>query len=280
MSSSTSSSTALIQLDAVSKTFALPDGRTFDAVKSVSLDIEAGHVFGLIGKSGAGKSTLLRLINLLERPDAGHVRVDGRDLTALSKRELRETRQGIGMIFQQFNLLQNATVFDNVAFPLKLHGNRGQAEIVKRVNECLAIVGLTDKIHSYPAQLSGGQKQRVAIARALASRPKVLLCDEPTSALDTETTRSVLQTLREINDKLGVTIVIVTHELSVVHALCDRVAIVEDGRIAEQFDVADFETPRVSALGQELAQEQVREDVLKEHAARIEAAASAARKAA
>ena len=188
-----SAAPALIALAAVSKSFTLPDGRVFDAVQSVTLDIAAGQVFGLIGKSGAGKSTLLRLINLLERPDAGQVRVDGRDLTALSKRELRETRQGIGMIFQQFNLLQNASVFDNVAFPLKLHGNRSKAEIEQRVRECLAVVGLTDKIHSYPAQLSGGQKQRVAIARALAPKPKVLLCDEPTSALDTETTRSVLQ---------------------------------------------------------------------------------------
>ena len=270
---------ALIALAAVSKSFTLPDGRVFDAVQSVTLDIAAGQVFGLIGKSGAGKSTLLRLINLLERPDAGQVRVDGRDLTALSKRELRETRQGIGMIFQQFNLLQNASVFDNVAFPLKLHGNRSKAEIEQRVRECLAVVGLTDKIHSYPAQLSGGQKQRVAIARALAPKPKVLLCDEPTSALDTETTRSVLQTLREINRKLGVTIVIVTHELSVVHALCDRVAVLEGGQLVEQFDVRDHRTPRISALGRELAEEQAREDILREHAARIAAAGEPARAA-
>lgn len=273
MSFSSPSTSALIQLDAVSKTFALPDGRSFEAVKSASLNIASGQVFGLIGKSGAGKSTLLRLINLLERPDAGQVRVDGRDLTAMSKRELRETRQDIGMIFQQFNLLQNATVFDNVAFPLKLHGNRDKAGIEQRVRDCLSLVGLSDKMHSYPAQLSGGQKQRVAIARALAPRPKVMLCDEPTSALDTETTRTVLQTLREINEKLGVTIVIVTHELSVVHALCDRVAIVEAGHIVEQFDVADHQTPRISTLGKELAQEQVREDILREHAERIAAAA-------
>lgn len=273
MSLSSSSSSALIQLEAVSKTYALPDGRSFDAVRQVSLSIPSGHIFGLIGKSGAGKSTLLRLINLLERPDTGHVRVNGRDLTALSKRELRTTRQKIGMIFQQFNLLQNATVFDNVAFALKLHGHRSKAEIKQRVEECLALVGLLDKIHSYPAQLSGGQKQRVAIARALAPDPTVLLCDEPTSALDTETTRSVLQTLREINERLNVTIVIVTHELAVVHQLCDRVAVVENGQIVEQFDVADRQTVRLSALGQELAQEQVREDILREHALRIEAAA-------
>ncbi len=270
---STHTAPPLIRLEAVSKTFQLPNGQSFEAVKSVSLDMAAGGVFGLIGKSGAGKSTLLRLINLLERPDAGHVLVDGRDLTTLSKRELRETRQGIGMIFQQFNLLQNASVFENVAFPLTLHGRRSKAQIESRVRECLDVVGLTDKIHNHPAQLSGGQKQRVAIARALAPHPKVLLCDEPTSALDTETTRSVLQTLREINQRLGVTIVIVTHELSVVHALCDHVAILENGQLVEQFDVRDHDTPRISALGRELAQEQVREDILKEHEARIADAA-------
>ncbi|RYF70999.1 MAG: ATP-binding cassette domain-containing protein, partial [Comamonadaceae bacterium] len=204
----------VIRLQAVQKTYQLPNGQRFDAVRSVSLDIAPGDVFGLIGKSGAGKSTLLRLINLLERPDAGQVLVGGRDLTALSRKELRETRQNIGMIFQQFNLLQNATVFENVAFPLRIHGHNAKAEIDARVRECLAIVGLEDKIHSYPAQLSGGQKQRVAIARALSPRPQVLLCDEPTSALDSETTQSILETLREINHKLGVTIVIVTHELS------------------------------------------------------------------
>jgi D-methionine transport system ATP-binding protein len=265
-------SAPLIRLDAVSKTYALPSGGSFEAVRGVTLDIAAGQVFGLIGRSGAGKSTLLRLINLLERPDAGRVLVDGRDLVALSKRELRATRQHLGMIFQQFNLLQNATVFDNVAFPLRLHpgpnGKRSKAEIEERVHACLALVGLSDKLQAYPAQLSGGQKQRVAIARALAPRPKVLLCDEPTSALDAETTRSVLQTLREINDKLGVTIVIVTHELSVVHELCDRAAVVEGGHVVEQFDVTDLTTPRLSALGQELAQAQRQAQVLADHAAR------------
>ncbi|MFO6420012.1 methionine ABC transporter ATP-binding protein [Hylemonella sp. W303a] len=270
----------LIRLDAVSKTFTLPDGGRFQAVQSVTLDINAGQVFGLIGRSGAGKSTLLRLINLLERPDAGRVLVQGRDLVTLPKRELRATRQNLGMIFQQFNLLQNATVFDNVAFPLRLHPGpdgkrRSKAEINGRVRECLALVGLADKLHAYPAQLSGGQKQRVAIARALAPRPQVLLCDEPTSALDAETTRSVLQTLREINHKLGVTIVIVTHELAVVQALCDRVAVVEGGCLVEQFTVADLDTPRRSALGQELALEQNNARVLAEHAARSAALTTA-----
>ena len=169
----------LIRLREVSKSFKLPDGKHFDAVKQVSLEVRAGDVFGLIGKSGAGKSTLLRLINLLERPDAGEVLVNGQNLLDLNKRALREARQSIGMIFQQFNLLQNATVFDNVAFPLRIHGKHSRAEIAARVRECLEIVGLTDKIDAYPAQLSGGQKQRVAIARALAPRPAVLLCDEP-----------------------------------------------------------------------------------------------------
>lgn len=252
----------LIRLSAVSKSFPLPDGQRFDAVQSISLDIASGQVFGLIGKSGAGKSTLLRLINLLERPDAGQVLMDGQDLTRLSKRQLRATRQHIGMIFQQFNLLQNATVYDNVAFPLRLHSGHSRAAVDARVRECLALVGLSDRMQHYPAQLSGGQKQRVAIARALAPRPKVLLCDEPTSALDTETTRTVLDTLRDINQQLGVTIVIVTHELSVVQALCTRVAILEHGKLVEQFDVNDDSSPRISALGRELAEERRRADVL------------------
>ena len=244
---------AVIRLQSVQKSFALPNGQVFDAVRSLSLDIHEGDIFGLIGKSGAGKSTLLRLINLLERPDAGQVLVAGRDLTTLSRRELRDTRQSIGMIFQQFNLLQNATVFDNVAFPLKIHGRHSRAEIAQRVRECLDLVGLSEKIDSYPAQLSGGQKQRVAIARALAPRPRVLLCDEPTSALDSETTRALLETLREINQKIGVTIVIVTHELSVVEALCRHVAILEQGQLVEQFAVdAPPSAERATALGREI----------------------------
>lgn len=242
----------VIRLRAVQKSFALPNGEVFDAVRSLSLDIPHGDVFGLIGKSGAGKSTLLRLINLLERPDAGQVFVGGRDLTTLSRSELRDTRQTLGMIFQQFNLLQNATVFDNVAFPLKIHGRHSRAEIDARVRECLALVGLSEKIDTYPAQLSGGQKQRVAIARALAPRPQVLLCDEPTSALDSETTRELLQTLRDINQKIGVTIVIVTHELSVVELLCRHVAILEKGELIEQFAVNAVGEERKTALGREL----------------------------
>jgi D-methionine transport system ATP-binding protein len=243
----------LIRLDGLSKGFSLPNGTRFDAVKNVSLQVRQGDIFGLVGKSGAGKSTLLRLINLLERPDHGSVTVDGRELTALGKRELREARQGIGMIFQQFNLLQNASVFDNVAFPLRIHGRWRPAEIQQRVHECLALVGLDEKVDVHPAQLSGGQKQRVAIARALASRPSVLLCDEPTSALDAETTQSLLATLRDINARLGVTIVIVTHELAVVHTLCRHVAVIEDGAVAEQFALAEAGTVRKTALGRALA---------------------------
>ncbi|OWQ44623.1 ABC transporter ATP-binding protein [Roseateles noduli] len=243
----------LIRLDGVSKAFALPDGRRFDAVRDVSLSVRPGEILGLIGKSGAGKSTLLRLINLLERPDAGRVHVAGRELTALKPAELRRERQRLGMIFQQFNLLQNATAAENVAFPLQLHASRSRREIADRVAECLALVGLTDKADQYPAQLSGGQKQRVAIARALAPQPDVLLCDEPTSALDAETTRELLATLADINARLGVTIVIVTHELEVVQALCRRAAVIADGRLVEQFDVVDATRVATSPLGLELA---------------------------
>ncbi|MGE6917944.1 methionine ABC transporter ATP-binding protein [Achromobacter kerstersii] len=254
ISSLPSAPQTVIRLDAVSKAYATRAGR-FDAVREVSLSIRAGDTFGIIGKSGAGKSTLLRLINLLERPDEGAVHVAGTELTALSKRALRGARQNIGMIFQQFNLLQNETVFENVAFALRVHGGRSREQIAARVRDCLDIVGLTDKIASYPAQLSGGQKQRVAIARALASEPAVLLCDEPTSALDPETTRSVLAVLRDINKRLGVTIVIVTHELAVVRALCRHVAVMEDGRVLEQAEISGANVHLSSALGRELIRE-------------------------
>jgi D-methionine transport system ATP-binding protein len=247
------SNSPLIQVRHAFKSFELPRGGRFDAVLDVSLDVHEGDVFGLIGKSGAGKSTLLRLLNLLERPDRGSITVAGQELTALGKRELRAARQNIGMIFQQFNLLQNATVYENVAFPLRIHGALNAPRLHARVEECLELVGLADKADSYPAQLSGAQKQRAAIARALASRPAVLLCDEPTSALDAETTRALLDTLRDINQRLGVTIVIVSHELSVLGAICNRVAVMEDGRLAEQFELADTSVARKTALGRELA---------------------------
>ena len=256
----------LIRLEAVSKSFRLPSEQTLAAVRPTSLDIDTGDVFGLVGRSGAGKSTLLRLINLLERPDAGRVFVAGQELTSLSRQALREARQGIGMIFQQFHLLQNATVADNVAFPLRIHGQRSRAAVDARVRECLALVGITDKVDSYPAQLSGGQKQRVAIARALASQPAVLLCDEPTSALDAQTTAELLATLRDINAQLGVTIVIVTHELSVVNALCKQVAVVEDGCIAERFAVADAGALPRTGLGRELLRLRATPDEARESA--------------
>ncbi len=240
----------LIRLRDVAKAFRIDRKHSVPAVRGVSLDIGAGEIFGIAGRSGAGKSTLLRLVNLLELPDTGTVTVAGSELTALSRRELRAARQNIGMIFQQFNLLQNATVADNVAFPLRIHGGRSAEAIARRVAECLALVDLADKAHSHPAQLSGGQKQRVAIARALASGPAVLLCDEPTSALDAQTTRSILATLRDINARLGVTIVIVSHELDVLAALCHRVAIVEDGLLAEVVDPGQGHAR--SGLGREL----------------------------
>jgi len=223
----------LIRLREVSKAFKLPDGGRFDAVKQVSLEVKAGDVYGLIGKSGAGKSTLLRLINLLERPDAGEVLVNGQNLLGLNKRALREARQSIGMIFQQFNLLQNATVFDNVAFPLRIHGKHSRAEIAARVRECLEIVGLTDKIDAYPAQLSGGQKQRVAIARALAPRPAVLLCDEPTSALDPELVGEVLRVMRGLATE-GRTMLVVTHEMEFAREVASQAVFLHQGLIEEQ----------------------------------------------
>jgi len=244
------SAAALLRLAGLRKSFVLPDGGRFDAVRGVSLTVHAGEIYGIAGRSGAGKSTLLRLVNLLERPDAGTVTVDGQELTSLSKHDLRAARQNIGMIFQGFHLLQNATVADNVAFPLRIHGGRTRAQIARRVTECLDLVGLLDKAASFPAQLSGGQKQRVAIARALASGPAVLLCDEPTSALDAETTRQILRTLADVRQRLGVTILIVSHELDVLAALCDRVAIVEDGLVAEELRL---DQPRATtALGREL----------------------------
>ncbi len=242
----------LIQLDQVAKAYVLPDGQRCQAVRPTTLNIAQGDIQGLVGRSGAGKSTLLRLINLLETPDSGRVFVAGRELTALSRRALREARQGIGMIFQQFNLLQNASVFDNVAFPLRIHGRHSAAQVAARVDECLQLVGIADKRRAFPAQLSGGQKQRVAIARALAPAPAVLLCDEPTSALDAETTDELLATLRDINAQLGVTIVVVTHELPVVNALCRHVAVMEDGQVVERFAVADAAREARTGLGREL----------------------------
>ncbi len=212
-----------------------------EALDNVSLTIEQGEIYGIIGKSGAGKSTLIRCINLLERPTAGKVIVDGQDMTALSETQLREARKSIGMIFQHFNLLSSRTVLENIAFPLEL-GGISRAEREKLVLPLLDLVGLADKKDVYPAQLSGGQKQRVGIARALASQPKVLLCDEATSALDPQTTESILALLKDINRKLGLTIVLITHEMHVIKAICDQVAVIEGGQLVETGKVFDVFT--------------------------------------
>ncbi len=244
----------MIELKGVRKTYARPQGGDFHAVADSDLEIRSGEIFGLIGASGAGKSTLLRLINLLERPDAGEVWVDGKELTGLSAVALRRARQNIGMIFQQFNLLANRTVAGNIAFPLELAGWK-QADIDARVAECLDIVGLSDRAGHYPAELSGGQKQRVGIARALAPSPHVILADEPTSALDPKTTRNILDFLHEINRRLKVTIVIVTHEMDVVRSICHRAAVLEHGRIVEVFDVVDQVAQPKTELAQALLAE-------------------------
>jgi D-methionine transport system ATP-binding protein len=223
----------------------------FTAVQPTSLRIKKGEIFGLMGYSGAGKSTLLRLINLLERPDGGQVIIDDEDLTSLSASDLRVARHNIGMIFQQFNLMSNRTVYDNVAFNLKVAGYPSK-DIHARVMACLDIVDLNDRAQHYPAQLSGGQKQRVGIARAIAPNPKVLLADEPTSALDPATTRSLLTCLRDINEQLGVTIVIVTHEMSVIRRLCNRVALLHQGELLEVADISEGAIQATTPIGQGL----------------------------
>ena len=241
----------MITLDNVSKKYQTRDKGWFTAVEPTSLHINQGEIFGLMGYSGAGKSTLLRLINLLERPDTGKVLIDNQDLTAMSEAQLRQARQNIGMVFQQFNLLSNRTVAENVAFPLEIAG-WDAAKIAQRVQECLEIVDLTERAQHYPAQLSGGQKQRVGIARALAPNPKVILADEPTSALDPITTRSVLGCLQDINTRFNVTIVIVTHEMSVIRKLCHRTALLHSGKLLEVADVKDGVILAQSEIGREL----------------------------
>ncbi|MGP4068959.1 methionine ABC transporter ATP-binding protein [Halobacillus sp. B29] len=208
------------------------------AVDDLSLQIKKGEIYGVIGYSGAGKSTFIRLLNRLEDPTDGKVTIDDQELTSLNKGKLREARQEIGMIFQHFNLLWSRTVHDNIAFPLEIAGVP-KSERTKRVNELIDLVGLSGRGNSYPSQLSGGQKQRVGIARALANKPKVLLCDEATSALDPETTDSILDLLVDINEKLGLTIVLITHEMHVIRKICHQVAVMEQGKIVEQGDVLD-----------------------------------------
>lgn len=229
----------MIKLDHITQTYKTPEGREFKALDDVSIEIRPGEIFGIIGRSGAGKSTLVRCINLLNRPSEGTVTVDGKNLTELSEDELRESRRSIGMIFQHFNLLSSRTVYDNVALPLELVGTPKNV-IREKVEPLLKLVGLTEHAHKYPPQLSGGQKQRVGIARALTNDPKVLLSDEATSALDPETTVATLALLKRINKELGLTIVMITHEMQVVKQICERVVVMNYGKIVEQGKVVDI----------------------------------------
>lgn len=230
----------MIEVEHLTKVYRLGDKEVV-ALQDVTLTVPQGQIYGVIGLSGAGKSTLIRCINMLERPDYGKIRIGGVEITSLRGKTLREQRRKIGMIFQHFNLLWSRTVFGNVAFPLEIAGVP-RAEIRERVNELLDLVGLRDKADAYPAQLSGGQKQRVGIARALANRPAVLLSDEATSALDPQTTKSILQLLRDINARLGLTILLITHEMNVIKEVCDQVAVIEHGRIVESGPVLEVFT--------------------------------------
>ena len=236
----------MIQIKNVTKTFTGKDN-TVEALKGINLEIHQGEIYGIIGMSGAGKSTLVRCLNFLERPTSGTVCVEGKDLSMLSDKELRETRTHIAMIFQHFNLLMQRTVIDNICFPLEIT-KVPRKEALSRARQLLEIVGLTEKELAYPAQLSGGQKQRVAIARALATNPRILLCDEATSALDPTTTKAILALLKEINQKYGITIVIITHEMSVVQEICSHVAIIDEGTLAETGTVEEvFQRPKSKA---------------------------------
>lgn len=225
----------IIELSNISKSF-LQEGKTFNAVENASLTINSGEIYGIIGFSGAGKSTLVRTINLLGRPTSGKVLVNNKDLLSLSEKELRQERKKIGMIFQHFNLMPSRTVEENVAFPLKYSG-LSKNQIAKKVGELLELVEIEGKAKNYPSQLSGGQKQRVAIARSLANNPQILLCDEATSALDPTTTKSILHLLKKLREKLGLTIVVITHQMEVVKEICDQVAVMDKGKIVEKGDV-------------------------------------------
>ncbi|MGN1122599.1 MAG: methionine ABC transporter ATP-binding protein, partial [Eubacteriales bacterium] len=222
----------MIALKQIRKTFT-DAKKEIHAVSDISLTIQDGDIFGIIGFSGAGKSTLVRCINLLERPTEGQVEIDGQDLTKLSAKELRNARKKIGMIFQHFNLMPSRTIFGNVAYPLRKSGLNKQ-QIREKVRELLELVGISEKENAFPSQLSGGQKQRVAIARALANDPKILLCDEATSALDPQTTKSILKLLQKLNQTLGITVVVITHEMAVVKEICNRVAVMDHGKLIEE----------------------------------------------
>ena len=249
----------MIQVENLCKRFNTKGG-TVEAAKNISFSIEKGEIFGIIGLSGAGKSTLVRCLNLLERPTSGTVRVNGKNLTELSEKELRKERQKVGMIFQHFNLLMQKNVLENVCFPLYIQGKK-KAEARAKALELLEIVGLADRAKAYPAQLSGGQKQRVAIARALASDPQILLCDEATSALDPQTTSSILELLQDINQKFGITIVIITHQMSVVREICTHVAIMKDGEVKEQGLVEEIFSHPKSQVAKELISKDSGNDV-------------------
>ena len=239
----------IIQIQHLTKTFGSGEGAV-TALEDINLDIQSGEIFGIIGLSGAGKSTLVRCINLLERPTSGSVVVNGKEMTSLTERELRQARRSVTMIFQGFNLLMQRTVLQNVCFPMEISGVSKQRQ-KERALELLELVGLQDKAGAYPAQLSGGQKQRVAIARALATDPTVLLCDEATSALDPTTTASILELLKDLNEKLGVTVVVITHQMSVIEEICSRVAIIADSHIVESGAVSEvFRHPKTSAARQ------------------------------
>ncbi|MFV0466413.1 MAG: methionine ABC transporter ATP-binding protein [Lachnospiraceae bacterium] len=240
----------IIQIKNLEKTFNTKDGPVI-ALKDINLSIEKGEIFGIIGLSGAGKSTLVRCMNFLEVPTRGSVVVNGQPLENMSDIELRRARQSMGMIFQQFNLLMQRTALDNICFPLEIQG-MGKKEARKRAAELMELVGLSDKKNAFPAQLSGGQKQRVAIARALATNPDVLLCDEATSALDPTTTRSILGLIKEINQKLGITVIIITHEMGVIEEICHKVAIIDQSKIAECGEVRDIFSRPKSAIARKL----------------------------
>ena len=241
---------SIIQIQHLYKTFGTGESAVH-ALEDINLDIQEGEIFGIIGLSGAGKSTLVRCMNLLERPSSGSVIVDGKEMTALSEKELRLARRKVTMIFQSFNLLMQRTCLKNVCFPMEISGVPA-AQAKKRALELLDLVGLAEKANAYPSQLSGGQKQRVAIARALATDPKVLLCDEATSALDPTTTASILALLKDLNEKLGVTVVVITHQMSVIEEICSRVAILDDGVIAEQGRVEDIFSNPKTEIGRQL----------------------------
>lgn len=240
----------MIELKHLGKTYKTAD-KEIVALDDINISIEDGEIFGIIGLSGAGKSTLVRCINLLERPTAGEVILDGQSLTQLSKKELLKVRQSIGMIFQGFNLLEQRSILKNVCFPMEISGVK-PADAKKKALELLDLVGLGDRVTSYPSQLSGGQKQRVAIARALAMDPRYILCDEATSALDPNTTRSILELLQKINRELGVTIIVITHEMKVIEQICDRVAVIDHSHIAEIGKVSDVFTAPQSEIAKEL----------------------------